>query len=231
MSKKDRKRQKKRVPRSKGRGCSLKSQQAEERKRSELEGAPDLDELVRIALRGFAHCAMQGWASVKPFINKNKVIIRAWLIFLLWISIFATLLVTKGRVIDPPLITAVARSTAFILNLLGTEAWVQGFTIHSSDFSVMVIPACTGLLPTLLFLAAVFAYPCKIKEKALGVAIGIPAIFLINLVRMVSLFYIGLYLPRAFEQVHLLVWQPLMVFAAVALWLLWVGRFTRGVAK
>jgi exosortase H (IPTLxxWG-CTERM-specific) len=220
------------VPLSKkGWGHSLKSRGTEKaRKRRKL------DELVRDAVTEIARFVKQAikrlWASTKLFVIRNKVIIRAWAIFLLWIGIFATLLLAmNGQVIDPPLMVAVARSTAFILNFFGTKAWVEGFTIYSPNFSVEVIPACTGLLPTLLFLTAVFAYPCKLKEKALGIGIAIPAIFLVNLVRMVRLFYIGLYLPGVFEQAHLLIWQPLMIFAAVALWLLWVGRFTHAMAR
>lgn len=172
------------------------------------------------------------WERAKPFIIKNKLIIRAWAIFLFWIGVFAAVLVgLKGQVLDPPLITAVAKSTAFVLNLFGIDAHVEGFTIYSPGFAVEVIPACTGLLPALLFLAAVFAYPCKVKMKIVGIAIGLPTIFVVNLIRMVSLFYVGLYLPKAFEQVHLLVWQPLMILTVVAIWLLWVGRFAHAATR
>ena len=65
----------------KGRGPSLKSQQAQEgRERRELEGPRKLRELVRIAATGIARSlkrAAKGlWGKAKPFIVKNKIIIR-----------------------------------------------------------------------------------------------------------------------------------------------------------
>lgn len=227
MSKKRLKRQKKGTPRSsKGRGHSLESRQAEKRKRRELKRPPKLDELARVVVRGLAHCAKQGWASGKPFLVRNKATIRAWAIFVG--AILGFILTSPihhsffGRFL-PPLI---AKSTGFVLSIFGTKVQVSGTVIFSSLFSVEVIPACSGVFPTIIFISAVLAYPCKLKEKFIGILLGIPAIFLVNLIRMVSLFYVGAYLPQIFEATHLLFWQSLMIIAAVLLWLLWAQRFT-----
>ena len=46
---------------------------------------------------------------------------------------------------------------------------------------------------------------------------------MINQVRLVSLFYIGHWFPGSFQTAHLVVWQSLMIFATVILWLLWAA--------
>ena len=221
------KRRSKGAPRSKGRGRSLESRQpAEERERRELEGPPEPDELVRIAAKGLARCAKQGWASLKPFIIRNKVTIRSWAIFVGAILGFILTLPIYNDFFARLLPPIIARSTGFIVSIFGTNAYVSGTLISSPLFSVEVIPACSGILPTIIFISAVLAYPCKLREKLIGILLGVPAIFLVNLVRMVSLFYVGAYFPRIFEATHLLFWQALMIVAAVLLWLLWAQKFT-----
>lgn len=92
-------------------------------------------------------------------------------------------------------------------------------------FSAEIVPACTGLFTMSIFLAAVFAYPCKLKHKLLGVALGVLGILALNWIRIVTLLLIGAYHPQAFEFTHLMVWRSLVVFAAALLWLFWVQRF------
>jgi len=121
--------------------------------------------------------------------------------------------------------------TGFVLGLLGNSVRVSGTMISSSRYSIEVVTACTGLFVTTIFLSAVIAYPCRMRAKLIGVAIGIPGIFLLNVIRLVTLFYIGLYLPRFAERAHLLVWQSLMILLSLVLWLFWVERFANVRAK
>ena len=43
----------------------------------------------------------------------------------------------------------------------------------------------------------------------------------INLVRIVSLFYIRIHFPAAFEIMHVEVWQALFIFLALLCWIVW----------
>ena len=56
------------------------------------------------------------------------------------------------------------------------------------------------------------------KEWVVG---GLFAIQIINLVRIVSLFYIGVFLPELFSQSHIFIWQSVVILAGVALWVIW----------
>jgi len=215
----------------KERGLSLKPQQAQEgRERRGLKGPPKLGVLIRVATtgitRGLKQAAKGLWTKAKPFITKNKLVIRSLAIFVgIILAFILTLPVYRGFLYGP-LLVAIARVTGFILRVFGMEAHASGTTIVAPVFSVKVIAACSGIFAYVLFVAAVLAYPCKLKEKTIGIGLGVPTIFAVNLVRMVSLFYIGAYLPQFFEAAHLLFWQALMIAIAVLIWLFWAQRLT-----
>ena len=117
-----------------------------------------------------------------------------------------------------------ARITSLVLNLFGSGTVVQGNTVFSEAFGITVVTACTGLFATGLFLMAVIAFPTNWLSKLLGVGIGILGIFTVNIIRLASLYAVGIYWPAILDQVHQLVWQSLLIVFAVALWLIWASR-------
>ncbi|HHT9126286.1 MAG TPA: archaeosortase/exosortase family protein [Candidatus Brocadiia bacterium] len=122
---------------------------------------------------------------------------------------------------------AIAHSVSFILRLFGLDARAVGTSLETKDLSVGIVSACNGMIVCIIYLAAVIAYPCKIKEKVIGVAIGIPIIEAINLVRVVCLFYVLRYFPASFETYHIYVAESIIIAFGVVLWLFWVERFVQ----
>lgn len=118
-----------------------------------------------------------------------------------------------------------AHVTSGILNVFGHRTAVAGSTVSSGLFGITVVTACTGLFTTGLFLIAVIAYPTGWRSKLLGAGLGVASIFLVNVVRLVSLYYIGVHLPGFLDPAHQLIWQSVLIVFAVALWLLWAGRW------
>lgn len=112
-----------------------------------------------------------------------------------------------------------------ILNVFGQDTVVVGTTVQSSLFGISVVTACTGIFITGLFLIAVAAFPTRWLAKLIGAGIGIGGIFVVNIVRLVSLYFIGVHWPGFLDQAHQLIWQSLLIVIAVALWLLWAGRW------
>ena len=49
----------------------------------------------------------------------------------------------------------------------------------------------------------------------------------LNQVRLVSLFFIGRWFPNAFHTAHVLVWQSLIIFFTIVIWLIWTSRVSR----
>jgi exosortase/archaeosortase family protein len=109
--------------------------------------------------------------------------------------------------------------------LLGFDVHITGTIMGSGNFEVDVAPACSGAVPTSIYLAAVLAYPTTWRAKLIGSALGIVAIHMVNLLRVAALFLIGIYFHEAFHDTHVYVAQALVVCVAVALWLYWATRF------
>jgi len=96
--------------------------------------------------------------------------------------------------------------------------------VSSPRFAVTIYNGCNGLITSLIFIAGVLAFPARTTAKLIGVAGGLLAIQVVNLVRIVSLFYIGIFLPDWFNDAHIFVWQSLVILAGVALWVIWANR-------
>jgi exosortase/archaeosortase family protein len=63
----------------------------------------------------------------------------------------------------------------------------------------------------MLFAAAVLALPAVWWRKAAALVAGLAALVAFNVVRLVSLYYVGVYLPAQFEVMHIDVWPVLMI--------------------
>ena len=112
-----------------------------------------------------------------------------------------------------PFTAAVARTSGTILGLLGEEITVTGCDLRSPRFAVTIYNGCNGLISSLVFAAAVIAYPTSWRAKGLGIFVGLVAIQLLNLVRIVSLYFIGVFLPEHFNEAHIVIWQSVVVIA------------------
>lgn len=120
-----------------------------------------------------------------------------------------------------------AQLLATTLWLLGADGQAESTHVRSELFSLEIVAECTAIVPLVIFSAAVFATPAPTKIKLWALLWGLPAIKLFNLLRLVSLTYIGYLAPRSIESVHLLVWQPLVLLFSIGLWLWWAERLRR----
>lgn len=121
----------------------------------------------------------------------------------------------------PAYMRANATASAAILNLFGEGATARGTAVTSSRYSVDIQHGCDAIEPSALFLAAVLAFPASFRSKLPGLLIGTVVLALMNLVRIVSLFYTGIYWNRWFEVMHRDVWQPVFILSALTFWVIW----------
>ncbi|RLE26205.1 MAG: exosortase H [Acidobacteria bacterium] len=124
-----------------------------------------------------------------------------------------------------PFTTMVAQVSGQLLILFGEEMTVSGCQLTSPRFAVTIYNGCNGLITSLIFISGVLAFPARWPAKILGVLGGLLAIQAINLVRIISLFYIGIYLPDLFNSSHIFIWQSIVILFGVGLWMLWADRF------
>jgi exosortase H (IPTLxxWG-CTERM-specific) len=126
-----------------------------------------------------------------------------------------------------PFTAGVARVSGWTLALLGQDVAMSGTVIRSERFAVNIENGCNGVETMLIFLSAVLAFPAPWASRLVGVAAGIVAIQLVNLVRVVALFLTGAYFPALFDTSHTVVWQTLVILSGVLLWIFWADRMTR----
>lgn len=109
--------------------------------------------------------------------------------------------------------------------VVGFAVEIEGTNLISGSFVVDVGPACSGAVPMMIYLAAVFAFPSGMRAKMIGAGMGVGVIHVMNLLRVVALFIVGVFFKEYFHETHVYVAQALVVAIAVATWLFWAGRF------
>ncbi|NQT73876.1 MAG: archaeosortase/exosortase family protein [Chloroflexi bacterium] len=114
-----------------------------------------------------------------------------------------------------------------IWNLFDNSAIVTNTAISSSDFNFEVTAECTSIGPTAIFTSAVIAWPSTIKEKIKGIIVGAAALFIINLIRILTLFYIGSHFPNQLDLFHYYIWQGIIVLLALGLWVFWMDKMVQ----
>lgn len=121
----------------------------------------------------------------------------------------------------------IARVSGGLLAVLGQEITVTGKSIHSPRFSVNIVRGCDAVEAIALYVCAVLAFPLPLLKRLPGMIAGALLLSVLNLVRVVSLFLVGVYSRRIFDLMHIDVWQAIFIFFAVLLWILWLLWATR----
>jgi exosortase H (IPTLxxWG-CTERM-specific) len=132
-----------------------------------------------------------------------------------------------NRAVIVPFTSVIARVSAGALNLLGEKVTVSGTDIRSRLFAVEIENGCNGVETALLFGSAVLAFPAPWRRRLIGLLLGFLAIQLVNLVRVVTLFWVGAHRPALFSASHTVLWQSIVVLCGVLLFLLWASREAR----
>lgn len=171
----------------------------------------------------------QGQFAMKKLrINKRalKTIARLYLVFggylLVFVIAFRIPFINEFVVI--PFTSAVATASKIVMNIFGAGVTAYGNTLSTASHSIDVVDGCNGIYATAILISGVLAYPTKISYKPFGIIIGISAIFALNLVRVISLFYLGQYYPDIFEGFHIYVWQSIIIIWAIFVWDFWARK-------
>jgi exosortase H (IPTLxxWG-CTERM-specific) len=101
----------------------------------------------------------------------------------------------------------------------------------TTGFGVRIERGCNGVEALIILFAAIFAFPAPLKNKIIGFTIGFFAIQGLNMVRIISLFYLGQWNQVAFEWFHLYLWQALIILDALVVWLIWLRTLPQAKAR
>lgn len=123
-----------------------------------------------------------------------------------------------------PWTTLLARGCSSLVTLFDAQALAQGKVLFNpvTGFGVSIEPGCNGVEACIVLLAAMLAFPAPWRHRLIGLVIGFVAVQGLNVVRVISLFYLGQWSTRAFEFAHEYLWQGLIMLDVLVVWLLWV---------
>jgi len=114
-----------------------------------------------------------------------------------------------------PVQRAMAAIGATLGQLAGGSMVASGDLIVIETLTLHINHECTGIFVLMLFASFVLAYPTSWRARAVGLGVGIPALFAVNVVRIGTLARIVEIYPGAFVYFHEYVWQG--VFMVVVL--------------
>jgi exosortase H (IPTLxxWG-CTERM-specific) len=152
--------------------------------------------------------------------------LRYILIFVvLLISLFTLELLPWGQYwLVQPFTQVIAQLSGQLLQLFDQDVNAQGIVLFDSrsGFSVSIEAGCNGVEATLVLMAAMLAFPAGWRMKLFGILTGFLAIQVMNLLRIISLFYLGQWNMQAFEWAHLYLWQSLIILDVLVVFLIWL---------
>jgi exosortase H (IPTLxxWG-CTERM-specific) len=119
-------------------------------------------------------------------------------------------------------------STALILPF-DQDVIAQGRVLRdgTSGFAVSIESGCNGVEAAIVLVAGIAAFPAALIQKCVAIVAGFLFVQALNIVRIISLFYLGQWNYTVFEWFHLYLWPVLImldVLVVFAIYLNWLGK-------
>ena len=131
--------------------------------------------------------------------------------------------------VDRQFSRALVQVAGGLIHICRGKALIQGAVLRDpvAGFAVEMRDGCNAVNVTILLWSAVLAFPAPLKLKALGLLAGSLIIQVVNILRFISLFYIGQYSLTWFDFAHGYLWETLLVLDTMVVFWLWVNRVFR----
>jgi exosortase/archaeosortase family protein len=148
---------------------------------------------------------------------------KAVAIYGLWYIAYDLWLLPDGR-LDAWLSHNVAWVTTGIVSALGLDPVHVGRVVTLPDIGgVEVANGCNGLTTIGLFIGFVVAYPGTWARRAAFIPIGIFAIYVVNVLRVVAMLLALKYWPAAFDPLHGFGLTTIFYVTVFVLWMVWAN--------
>lgn len=152
--------------------------------------------------------------------------------YLKYVGIFAILMILfQGICLLPQaevfigwIAIAYAQISAIVLTAFGMQTTAQGATLLFGNATILTVErACSGIEFSVVLLAAVLAFPCGWKKKSIGLAIGLSALIAVNILRVISLYWVGVKNPGVFHRMHEHWWSIGITMATICILAAWMA--------
>lgn len=141
------------------------------------------------------------------------------------LGLFTIELLTPVQVwVIQPFTAGIAKASALILQFFDSSVRAQGIVLwdQNTGVAVSIQPGCNGVEAMIIVFAAIVATPARWWNRLVGIGLAFAAIQGLNLLRIISLFYLLQWNAAWFEWAHLYLWQALIMLDALIVYLLWI---------
>ncbi len=138
---------------------------------------------------------------------------------------FGVLLTPPVQALDVKFSQALVWLSHGLVVACGGHATREAAILRSaSGFGVEMRDGCNAVNVTILLWAAILAFPASAKSKAWGLLAGTVIVQALNIIRFISLYYVGQYNMAWFDFAHAYLWESLLVLDTMVIFWLWVKR-------
>ena len=122
-----------------------------------------------------------------------------------------------------PINLGLSRATELVLRYLEMPVARQGAVLtHPDGFSYRITYVCSGFRPAALIAVTLLVVPATWLSRLSGLIIAVVGLQVLNLCRLVHLYWTGVVDPDAFFVVHRVTWNIVAVLAVVAFLAVWL---------
>ncbi|MFK7976198.1 MAG: exosortase H [Halioglobus sp.] len=146
------------------------------------------------------------------------------------ISLFTLeMLVPVQQHVILPFTELLAKISALIVQPLDETVTAYGKVLRFTDtgFAVSIEAGCNGVEATIVLIAAVLAFPAPWKARCVAMVLGFFAVQSVNIIRIITLFYLGNWNFEAFEWIHLYLWPALIMLDVLIVFIVYLRYLGR----
>ncbi|NOT37523.1 MAG: archaeosortase/exosortase family protein [Saprospiraceae bacterium] len=132
---------------------------------------------------------------------------------------------TYDQMIGTPVNSLYARISSFFLNLINMGTSADGTNLSNDKFTMSVSKGCDAVAPAVMLLVGIGMFPFQNwSMKLKGIGIGLLLLFSANVLRLITLFFLGVLAPDWFEFFHIQFWQALFIMITLVYFVYWIKK-------
>lgn len=152
-----------------------------------------------------------------------RFVAKALGIFVIWYVVYELWLLPDGR-LDEWLSLNIIANSAGILQWFGYDVYTVDRIIGIGEAGgIEIVDGCNGIAAIGLFLGFILAYPGDWKNRVSFSIVGIGVIYLVNIVRIITLVITQHSWPAVFDFTHDYSTTAIFYIVIFLLWMIWVN--------
>lgn len=156
----------------------------------------------------------------------RRFAINSIIAIVIWMILYYGFIVPDGK-INSFLTNTVVQGTMIGLRLLGFESSQQGRIVFIGEEPVVeVADSCNALELFALYAGFLICFPGRIKFKLLFIPLGIILIYLINVLREITLALNYKFYRESFEFNHKYTYVLIVYIFVFAIWRFWIKKYS-----